>query len=71
MLFFTDRRKSLLRNVDLEEVRQRVHGLREIRERPVTLTNLFAMVGEEDRVRPAPPPQAPAGIRRVRPDQVP
>ena len=71
MLFFKDIRKSRLNQIDLWEVRQRVHGIRQVGDRPISLTNLFAMIGEDDRIRSLPPTKAEPVIKRLRPDQVP
>jgi hypothetical protein len=73
VLFF-DRffRKPKVYQLDLDEVRRRVHGIRELSGPSPSLVDLFSLVGENDVMRPPrsfkDQPPEPA---RVTPDQVP
>ncbi|MPZ48588.1 MAG: hypothetical protein GEU75_04615 [Dehalococcoidia bacterium] len=70
MLFFKKSGKTHLNDVDLEEVRRRVHGIREVSERPASL-QLFAKLGEEGGVRQMPAMTEFPVIPRLLPGQIP
>jgi len=73
MALFSFLRKPRINELDIEEVRRRVHGIREVDGTPPSsLADLFVLVGETDAPRPRRSfTEAPPEPERVMPDQVP